>query len=604
MRSEHDGDDVDDRWVVHASDRTLLGNKTGATRLGFAVLLKMFQASGRFPYRLEEVPVAAVEAIASQIEVPAEAWRGYDWRSRAAKYHRAQIRDALGFREPTLDDTDALARWLEGQVSTLEHRPDRLLVAARERCRSLSIEPPSPDRLDRLVRSVVHRHEEAWCDGLLVRLPAATPAALDALLKAPHSDATGGKDNRAPLLALRSGAGHASLQSVGEEADKLACIRALALPADLFADLPSKVLLAYRRRVAAEELHEMRRHPTAIRLTLLAAFCQVRGREITDALVDLLIATVHRIGATAEKRVESELIADLKRVAGKPALLFKLAAASLAKPDDTVRAVVFPVVDEQTLRDLVAEGEATGPMYRHHLQAVIRGSYRSHYRRMLPIVLGALTFHSNNQDHRPVLDALALVRRHLDSKLHCYPLEESVPLDGVVPIAWRDAVIERDAQGRSGINRITYEICALQALREQLRCKEIWVKGADRYRNPDEDLPVDFEVRRDEHYAALGLPRDADAFIARVQAEMTQALGTFDSGLAANPYVRILKRGGGRITLTPLEKQEDPLGLAALKTEIGRRWPMTSLLSAPAEYSPKVAVGNSPLRCARCSLLS
>ena len=196
----------------------------------------------------------------------------------------------------------------------------------------------------------------------------------------------------------------------------------------------------------AEELHELRRHPPAIRLTLLAAFCPVRGREITDALVDLLIATVHRIGATAEKRVESELIADLKRVAGKPALLFKLAAASLAKPDDTVRAVVFPVVDEQTLRDLVAEGEATGPMYRHHLQAVIRGSYRSHYRRMLPIVLGALTFRSNNQDHRPVLDALALVRRHLDSKLHCYPLEESVPLDGVVPIAWRDAVIERDIQ--------------------------------------------------------------------------------------------------------------------------------------------------------------
>ena len=27
---------------------------------------------------------------------------------------------------------------------------------------------------------------------------------------------------------------------------------------------------------------------------------------------------------------------------------------------------------------------------------MIRGSYRSHYRRMLPIVLGALTFRSNN----------------------------------------------------------------------------------------------------------------------------------------------------------------------------------------------------------------
>ena len=161
----------------------------------------------------------------------------------------------------------------------------------------------------------MHRHEEAWCNGPLARLPAETPAALDALLEATHCDATGGKDGRAPLLALRAGAGQASLQSVGEEADKLARIRALALPADLFAGLPYRVLLAYRRRVAAEELHKLRRHPTAIRLTLLAAFCHARGREITDALVDLLIAIVHRIGAKAEKRVESELIADLNRVA-------------------------------------------------------------------------------------------------------------------------------------------------------------------------------------------------------------------------------------------------------------------------------------------------
>jgi TnpA family transposase len=563
MVADRDGDDVDDRWTLRAPDLVLLGNKAGATRLGFTVLLKMFQLNGRFPHRLEEVPVAAVEAIASQVGVPAEAWRGYDWHSRIAAYHRAQIRDVLGFREATLDDTDALAHWLESQVSALEHRPDRLLVAARERCRSLRIEPPSPDRLDRLVRSVVHRHEQAWCDGLLARLPAEAPAALDALLKAPHADATRGTDRRAPLLVLRAGAGQASLQSVGEEADKLACIRALALP-------------------------ELRRHPTALRLTLLAAFCHVRGREIVDALVDLLIATVHRIGAMAEKRVENELIADLKRVAGKPALLFKLAAASLAKPDDTVRAVVFPVIGEQTLRDLVAEGEATGPMYRHHLQAVIRGSYRSHYRRMLPVVLGALAFRSNNQEHQPVLEALALVRRHLDSKLRCYPLEESVPLDGVVPVAWRDAVIERDAQSRSRINRITYEICALQALREQLRCKEVWVEGADRYRNPDEDLSADFEARRDEHCAALGLPRDADAFIARVRAEMAEALATLDSGLAANPCVRILKRGGGRIALTPLDKQEDPAGLAALKTEIGRRWPMTSLLDMLKEADLRI----------------
>jgi len=46
------------------------------------VLLKLFQAEGRFPRRSEGVPAAAVEAIAGQVGVAASAWLGYDWRGR------------------------------------------------------------------------------------------------------------------------------------------------------------------------------------------------------------------------------------------------------------------------------------------------------------------------------------------------------------------------------------------------------------------------------------------------------------------------------------------------------------------------------------------
>ena len=307
---------ADDRWTLHAADRALLGNKTGATRLGFAVLLKLFAIEGRFPRRGEDVPLAAVEAIAGQIGVPAAAWQGYDWRGRAIEYHRAQVRAALGFREATLDDAEALGRWLDGQVLNLERRPDRLLAAARERCRSQSLDPPSPERLERLVRSVLHRHENAFCTALLARLPPETVAGLDALLRASEPGEVGDNDGETrptpPLLALRNGTGQASLQSVGEEAAKLACIRAVFLPAGLFDGVPSRVLLAYRRRVGAEELHELRRHPDPIWLTLLATFCHVRGREIADSLTELLITTVHRIGARAERRVEGELITDLR----------------------------------------------------------------------------------------------------------------------------------------------------------------------------------------------------------------------------------------------------------------------------------------------------
>ena len=95
-----------------------------------------------------------------------------------------------------------------------------------------------------------------------------------------------------------------------------------------------------------------------MRLTLLAALCWVRSAEITDALVDLLIALVHKIDARAEQRVERELLADLRRVRGKDGLLFRLAEAAIEHPDETVREALFPVVGEKTLRELVGEAKA------------------------------------------------------------------------------------------------------------------------------------------------------------------------------------------------------------------------------------------------------
>jgi hypothetical protein len=54
-------------------------------------------------------------------------------------------------------------------------------------------------------------------------------------------------------------------------------------------------------------------------------------------------------------------------------------------------------------------------------------------------------------------------------------------------------------------------------LREQLRCKEIWVVGANRYRNPDEDVPADCETQRTAYYQALNLPLEADRFVCGLQ---------------------------------------------------------------------------------------
>ncbi len=97
-------------WTLLPSEAALLANKTGPTRLGFAVLLKFFQYAARFPFSMQEVPATAVAYIARQVGVPAEEFLRYDWEGRAVKYHRAQIRAFLGFREQTVQDAEEFGR--------------------------------------------------------------------------------------------------------------------------------------------------------------------------------------------------------------------------------------------------------------------------------------------------------------------------------------------------------------------------------------------------------------------------------------------------------------------------------------------------------------
>jgi urease gamma subunit len=347
------------------------------------------------------------------------------------------------------------------------------------------------------------------------------------------------------------------LDNLFQEIAKLECIRALQLPPTLFDDLAPTVLQAYRQRVAVEEPYELRRHAVPLRMTLLAAYCLLRGRELTDILVDLLLELVHRLGAKAERKVGKALVDDLKRVHGKTGMLYRVAEASLDHPTGVVHEVIFPVVSEATLRDLVKEWKATGPFYRAHVQTVMRSAYRSHYRRMLPPLLATLEFRSNNGTHQPLIRALALLKQYLPNRVRTYPVEEDVPLEGVIRDHWREAVVEIDAQGRQRVNRLTYEMCVLQALRDQLRCKEIWVVGANRYQNPDEDVPQDFTVQRPTYYAALKLPARAEDFIQQVQQEMRDELAALDRSLPRNGDVEILPKAKGWIKLSPLAPEYD-----------------------------------------------
>jgi hypothetical protein len=105
MKRQWDIEDLIEHFTLVPDELESLANKSGATRLGFAVLLKCFQYEGRFLSGKHEVPRAIVDYVAHQLKLEPALWSQYAWEGRTSAEHRAQIRSLLEFREATTADS-------------------------------------------------------------------------------------------------------------------------------------------------------------------------------------------------------------------------------------------------------------------------------------------------------------------------------------------------------------------------------------------------------------------------------------------------------------------------------------------------------------------
>ncbi len=431
---------------------------------------------------------------------------------------------------------------------------------------------PTESTLERLIRSAIKAHEERIFELITDELSEKCVEEIDSFLAEER-----GKE-KITFSKIKSDPGKIGINSVVKETDKLRFIYSLNLPDKTLKQLNSKTLSTYKMRVASQSVWETKRHKPATRYALVAIFLFLRKAEIIDGLVELLIQIVHRLSVRADNKVKKSILKDFKKVYGKNNILFQIADAALEKPEGVIKDVIFPIANKNTLDNLIKEYKSTGPGYKYEVHKVIRASYGSHYRRMVPKILEALPFRSNNENHQPVLDAWEFIRKSRQSPRTFFDLDDEIPINGVIQPKWKDVVIDTDDKGQERINSINYEICVLQALREKLRCKEIWVEGADRYRNPDEDLPQDFSEKRAFYYQDLGHSQDADSFVQGLKDNLYAALNNLSQSMPKNKKVKLRNTDKNRICITPLDEQPEPKNINRMKGEIQSQWPATSLL--------------------------
>lgn len=555
-------------WSLSFDDIKRIETVHRSSRIWFAFQFCFFREWARFPSRSGDVEADVLQYLAEQLGVVAPKVEDFRFGHVTSRRHRREILRLFGIRRASDRDRQRLRDDLATLFQKHFGKIDEQVTFAYCHSREAGFFVPSDKIMERLVRGARHDGTQSLLVKIVEGLSADTRQKLEVSLGDPKS-ATG-------FLSLKADAGAATLESILKGCARLRFVEGLDLPFQALADVDPALVQRLSHRVQRENAAEMRRHDDTRRLGMFALYLMHRRALMIDGLVDLLLEIVHRMQTRSRRRVIQSIARDIEKVHGKEQLLVDLCTAAVEDPKGSVLEVIYPVVGVAKLKAVIEEDRVKGTLGTR-IQGLMRASYASHYRRMVPEFLSLLRFRSNNTQWRPILDALQLIQKWQAEGRRVVP-QDMVP-EGSITAKWKEAVI--DASGR--LNVISYELCVLVQLRERLRAKEIWVADSDRHRNPDDDLPADFESQRDYYYQKLDLTRDAKAFTAQIREDLTRELHLLNRSLPTNDAVGLRDFGENRIRITPFAPAPEPPGLVSLKREVERIWPMTSLLDVLKE---------------------
>jgi len=178
-----DEDELIGNWTLAGDELEQLSGRRGATKLGFALLLRFYAVHGRFPAGRGEIPDQAVAHVARLVDVLPDELGLCEWDGRTIKAHRADVRRYFGFRECSVADADkGAAEWLAANVCEKERQADQVREELLAHLKGEQIEPPARDRVRRIIGTALRQAEQALTARIASRVPAEAVARMLALI--------------------------------------------------------------------------------------------------------------------------------------------------------------------------------------------------------------------------------------------------------------------------------------------------------------------------------------------------------------------------------------------------------------------------------------
>lgn len=388
-----------DKFSFSIQELQLLKNKSGATRLGFSVMLKFYQNELRFPHFKSEVPESIIEFIAKQVNVNPVSYNEYDWNSRSINHHRTQIRKFFNYREISLKDYDDLKCWLYEYLLPYEKSFENIIKKTHQRLKDLRIELPAQKHLERVVSSAISIFEDNFFKETFTKIPKSSLGKIDNLIKKiiEEKSIQDPKYGEIDLALMKSPPGKPGIKSLKKEIEKLKVLNELNLPDDIFKNVSKTVLYKYKQRTISEDISHIRSHPDYIKYALLAVYLWFRKVEIADDIINLYLNIYNKIERKGTKKTNAFILENIKATTpNKSKILYSIAGIALKSPDKTIKEAIFPVISQEKLKNIVAEKENDNINFSEELFNNMRSSYQKHYRQAIVHVFENLEFKSNN----------------------------------------------------------------------------------------------------------------------------------------------------------------------------------------------------------------
>jgi TnpA family transposase len=572
-------------FTLTKEERILAKGRSKPYQVLFLALYKACKEKRTIPKDIPKFSSNVTQFIADQLGINHSAIETIPSRSR--RQILQEIRGKLRFGKLNSREKEGLKSFLIREVLTKNHHPEYTNDRIRKYLKKNHLAFLSREEEKEIIQSSHYLFEKDFFQSIFQKFPDTFKGSVDKWL-----DLHGSADLKIGLTELKRSPGSIGVKSALEEAEKLKTILGFDSPMDVTEGIPQKILRKYYQRAVSKSIWEFKSHPEEVRYALLAIFLEMRRKIVIDDLIEILIQIIHKIKIKSQKKVTKTLIKQIRKIHGKEKILLDFASTSLANPRGIIEETLYPVIGGEKRLKALVEDLCSSREYDERVYSTIRRSYSSHYRQIIPTILDLINFRSNNTSYQPIIEAIEIIKKNIQSKATHFPRGEKVPVKGVIPNQMKDLVIEKEEGKKPRINRISYEICTFQSLRDRLRCKEVWAEGAGRYCNPDEDLPKDFEEKREEYYKELNFPISPEKFINHLEKKLEKALIKFNKNIPKNPKVKLYPKKGGWISVSPSEAQPEPPNLHLVKDEISKKWSMVNLLDVIKETFLRVPLIN------------